>query len=458
MPTSPRVAAEEQPAVLVAGAGTERTPAYVWFFLATIVLNIFSSHWDRLHVPIGLDRLTFFAGAALLALDPWAWKGRRLLLRPIHVVMVGLLALATISAAGVGTLFNSYGLFALLDRLFVPFVMFCIAPVVFATAHRRMLLVKTLVVLGLYLGVTAVLETLKLWSLVFPSYIGDPSVGIQFGRARGPFTASEAMGMACAACFFASTLAIARLRGNWRFVATLSAGLTAGGVLLSLTRSVWVGLVLGALVIMLTTPAMRRFIPLALAGGAAAVIFAFTVVPGLQDSVSERAETSRSVYDRYNTNNAALRIVEAEPLTGVGWVKFLDVSTDWVRQADAYPITNVTIEVHNVFLGRAAELGIPGLALWVGCVVAGPVRAMFQRRYDDPELQDWRRVSTGMTAVWGVTLMLSPVPYPLPNTLTWLFAGMALMPYLSRPRKGADSQTLDGGEAAEPPLARHDGG
>ncbi len=74
-------------------------------------------------------------------------------------------------------------------------------------------------------------------------------------------------------------------------------------------------------------------------------------------------------------------------------MKFLDVSTDWVRQADGYPITNVTIEVHNVFLGRAAELGIPGLVLWTACVVAGPIRSMFQRRYDEnPELRDWRRV------------------------------------------------------------------
>ena len=410
------------------------TPAYVWCFLATIVFNIFSGHWDRLGVPLGLDRIAFAGGVLLLALDPWAWKQRRLLLRPVHVAMVALLALATLSAAGHGTLLNTYGLFALLDRLLVPFVMFCLAPLVFDRPAHRALLLKTLVLLGLYLGVTAVLETLKMWSLVFPSYIGDPSVGIQFGRARGPFAASEAMGMACAACFFAAALAATRFRGAWRLLSLVVALLSAGGVLMSLTRSVWVGLVLGALVVMITTPALRRYIPVALAGGAAAVAVALAVVPGLQASVLERAGTSRSVLDRYNTNEAALRIVEQEPLTGVGWVKFLDVSPEWVRQADTYPITNVEIEVHNVVLSRAAELGIPGAALFVACILLGPCRAVLQRRYDDAELVGWRAVSTGMTAVWGVTLMLSPVPYPLPNTLTWLLAGIALIPYVSTPQ------------------------
>ncbi|WP_432544885.1 O-antigen ligase family protein [Kineococcus sp. SYSU DK002] len=410
------------------------TPAYVWCFLATIVFNIFSSHWDRLGVPLGLDRVSFAGGVVLLALDPWAWKQRRLLLRPVHVAMVGLLALATISAAGHGTLLNSYGLFALLDRLLVPFVMFCLAPVIFARAAHRTLLLKTLVLLGLYLGVTAVLETLKLWSLVFPSYIGDPGVGIQFGRARGPFAASEAMGMACAACFFAAALAVSRFRGAWRALSVAVVVLSAGGVLMSLTRSVWVGLLLGSIVAMALTPALRRYIPVALAGGAVVVVAALAVVPGLQESVTERAGTSRSLYDRYNTNEAALRIVEQEPLTGVGWVKFLDVSSDWVRQADTYGITNVEIEVHNVVLGRAAELGIPGAALFVGCVLLGPFRAVLQRRYADPELVGWRAVSTGMTAVWAVTLMLSPVSYPLPNTLTWLLAGIALIPYVSSSR------------------------
>ncbi|WP_432508828.1 O-antigen ligase family protein [Kineococcus auxinigenes] len=415
-----------------------RPPAYVWCFLATIVFNIFSGYWDFLHVPIGLDRIAFAGGAVLLLLDPWAWSRQRLRLRPIHLAMAGLVLVAGVSAVAHGTLLSTYGMFALLDRHVVPFAMFCVAPVVFSTRARRDLLLKTLVLLGLYLGITAILETLKLWSLVWPSYIGDESVGIQFGRARGPFVASEAMGMACSACFFAAALATARFRGGWRALSALVVALAAGGALMSLTRSVWLGTVLGVLAAMVINRRLRRLIPAALVAGLVLVGILFATVPGLQASVGERAGTVRSVHDRYNTNNAALRILEQEPLTGVGWMRFLDVSQDWVRQSEGYPITNVNIEVHNVVLSRAAELGVPGAALFIACVFCGPWRAAVQRRYPPGDLSEWRGVSIGVTAVWTVTIMLSPVPYPLPNTLTWLIAGIALIPHLSIGTRGAD--------------------
>lgn len=409
-------------------------PLYLWCLLAVIVCNVFSGHWDAFGLPVGLDRLFFGLGMVLLVLDPWAWRTTTLRVRPVHVAMFALLSIAVVSAAGHSTLFSSYGLFALLDRLVVPFLLFCVAPVVFSTVTRRDLLLKTLVLLGLYLGVTALLETLKAWNLVFPSYIGDPDVGIQFGRARGPFVASEAMGMACSACAFAAAIAVTRFRGVWRLLSVLTVVLASAGVLESLTRSVWVGTVGGIVVAMLGTRRARRLLPLVLAATAVAVLVLLAFVPGLSDSADARAGTTRSVLDRANTNAAALRIVEAEPLTGVGWVKFIDVGTNWVRQADTYEITNVAIEVHNVVLGRAAELGIPGAAAFVACILLGPIRAVFQRGYpeDHPDLAAWRSLSTAVSAVWGVTIMLSPTPYPLPNTLTWMLAGIALIPHLTK--------------------------
>lgn len=420
-------------------------PAYLWCLLGVIVSNIFSGHWSAFHLPVGLDRMFFGLGMVLLILDPWAWRRTGLRLRPVHVAMFALLTIATVSAAGHSTLFNSYGLFALLDRLIVPFLLFCVAPVVFCTPARRDLLLKTLTLLGLYLGFTALMETLHVWSLVFPRYISDPGVGIQFGRARGPFVASEAMGMACSACAFAAAAGVVRFRGLWRAVSVLVVVLAAAGALESLTRSVWVGTVLGIVVAMVGSKGTRKFLPAVLAVVAVAVVALLAYVPGLSDSVDQRAGTTRSVMDRQNTNAAAVRVVEAHPLTGVGWVKFIDVSPDWVRQADDYPITNVTIEVHNVVLGRAAELGIPGAAAFVLAILLGPVRAVFQTRYSpgQPDLLAWRSISTAMTAVWLVTIMLSPTPYPLPNTLVWMLAGVALIPYLTKESTSVPDQAFD---------------
>ena len=36
-------------------------------------------------------------------------------------------------------------------------------------------------------------------------------------------------------------------------------------------------------------------------------------------------------------------------------------------------------------------------------------------------------------SAWIIAVMTSPVPYPLPNTLVWLFSGLALSEVLAHP-------------------------
>ena len=43
-------------------------------------------------------------------------------------------------------------------------------------------------------------------ALVFPRYIVDPSVGLHFGRARGPFVEAAANGLAMCICAVAAAL------------------------------------------------------------------------------------------------------------------------------------------------------------------------------------------------------------------------------------------------------------
>lgn len=434
------------------GSGPRR-PLYLWLLLATLPLNVLSgAASDALGLPVSPDRLTLAAALVLLALDPWAWRRTRLRLRPAHVAMAGCVALVTWSALSAGTLLTTSGLFALADRLVVPFLLLAVAPVVFCTAGRRDLLLQTFTLLGLYLGVTAVLEQAAP-SLVVPSLVTDPSLGIQQGRSRGPFLASEAMGLALVQCGAAAALLVARRRGAWRVTALLTAALCAAGVLLTLTRSVWLGLVVGVVVACLQEARLRRLLPGLLVAGGVAVAVALTTVPSLQAAVEARATTTRSVDDRRNVNEAALRVVAQHPLDGVGWQRFVEVSDQYVRQADDYPITNIGIEVHNVPLARAAETGIPGAALWVLAVVLGPLLAVVRRpraRAGEEDLPGWRLVLTVGAAAWGVAQLLSPVPYPFPNYVVFLVAGVVLRPYLTRPGDGAG----DGTGAAAATLGR----
>jgi putative inorganic carbon (HCO3(-)) transporter len=411
-------------------------PAYLWCFVFALPLAVFSGSWKLLGVPIGPDRILFGAGVVLLLLDPEAMRGRRL--RPLHVIVLAMVVWTVVSAAASGTLDTSYGLFALLDRLVLPFLLMLLAPMIFRTSQRRDLLLRVLVVLGLYLGATALFEQLAP-GLVLPRYIVDPSVGIQFGRARGPFVESVADGLVIVTCGFASMLAIQRFDRLWRLLAWAAVLLCAVGALLTLTRAIWVGAVLGLLAAGLAGRQWRRSLPLVIVALALGVGLLLAISPALRDAAFERAGNERSVLDRQNVNAAGLRAAEQHPLTGVGWGKWVDVGQTYVRQADSYPLTNTDIEVHNVPLARAAELGLPGAALWLAVVIAGPGLGAMRRARGD--LEGWRLVLIGAGTCWFVACMLGPVPYALPNQLVFMLAGIALGPYLLT---GDDRETWRG--------------
>ena len=400
------------------------TPAYLVCFLAWVPADMLSGNSGQLGFPISPDRLLLAAGVVLLALDARPWGAVRVRWRGVHLALALLLAFAAVSAVAVGTATESYPQFAWLDRLFIPFLFFTLAPVVFATSHSRDLLLKVFTAMALYLGLTAVFEIIGPNALVFPRYIMNPEVGIQFGRARGPLVESEADGLVIVMTAFGAALGVTRFRGVWRSVAGLATVAAAVGVLLTLTRSVWIGAVLGAFLAFLAVPRLRRWL-LPAAGAVTVVTYAVvTFVPGLDEKVFGRADAQGPVYDRLNTNAAALRIVEAHPLTGVGWLRFIDVVPQWVRQAPDYPITAINLEVHNVFLGRAAELGLVGAGLFVVCVLLGPVASVL-RRAPIGDLTGWRVVALGAFCAWVVAANSSPLSYPLPNALVWLVAGIA---------------------------------
>ena len=96
---------------------------------------------------------------------------------------------------------TSYGFFAVLDRLAIPFVVFAVAPVAFSRSEDRLLLMRTLALMGIYLGITAFFE------LFGPQSRGAPVHPGPFRRnpvrlRRGLFAESEANGLTLAVTFW----------------------------------------------------------------------------------------------------------------------------------------------------------------------------------------------------------------------------------------------------------------
>src|SRR3712207_5287361 len=168
-----------------------------WLLAGRLCLSIFSSHWSDMGVPVPVDRLVILAGCALVL---WRlWLERRtpglptIRLEPVHLLLAAAFTWALGSAIWAENLGDRLSNFALLDSFgLVPFLLFVLGPVAFYWSRQRRIFTGLLIVTGAYLGVTGLLETIGLEALVFPRYINDPSIGLHFGRARGPLVSGGA--------------------------------------------------------------------------------------------------------------------------------------------------------------------------------------------------------------------------------------------------------------------------
>ena len=175
---------------------------------------------------------------------------------------------------------------------------------------------------------------------------------------------------------------------------------------------------------MLAAPGLRRYLLPAAATAVVLVLGALALVPGLGERAAERRGDQLPVWDRLNTNAAAVDMVGARPLLGVGWDRFDEESATFFRQGADYPLTGERVGVHNVLLSRAVELGLLGALLVVAGFVFGVGRAMITR--GPPELVPWRFGLIAIAISWLVAANLGPLPYAFPNLLLWTWAGVVM--------------------------------
>jgi O-antigen ligase len=216
---------------------------------------------------------------------------------------------------------------------------------------------------GAYLAINGAFEHFALHTLVWPKYILDPNVGIQFGRTRGSFASSEGLGMALIVSFlfyaFYATC-IKRKKLYWPYPMML---VTAGVIYTTNQRSVWLsfGLCLALLAIARTEmkQVSRVFIGLVLLGFFLGVgtHFSFWASGTL---FSKRQET---VSYRQANDLTTMAMGMANPIFGVGFDNFKSEWPKYFRPIDGseIEIRDLTDGNHNTFLGLFAEIGLVGL-------------------------------------------------------------------------------------------------
>jgi O-antigen ligase len=395
-----------------------------WILTGGMLLSVFSGNWANMGVPIPLDRVAIFGGIGATIFR--SWRGRaenRIEVRNLHWLMFLLILYAVASAAWAGTLSSHSPLFALLDRLgAVPFLLFLVAPVAFRTRHQRRILAGGLLVMGAYLGLITLFEAVHLNSLVVPKYILNPAIGAHIGRGRGPFLEAGANGLALFVCGVGAALVAGWWR-DWRIrvAAGVVIALCAAGILFTLTRQTWVAAAAGGAAAMLADNRLRRWVPLATVAAVAVVAISLAAVPGLSHNVSQRTSDQSPVWDRLNSDGAALRMVEARPALGFGWGHFGPASLPYYRLASTYPLTSVST-AHNMALSNAAELGLVGVALWLAIVIGAIVVPACRRV--PAEIAPWRIGLIAVAVAWLIQSNFTPLDYAFDNYVVWLWAGI----------------------------------
>ena len=223
--------------------------------------------------------------------------------------------------------------------------------------------------------------------------------GNEYERISGlAGTANELASLLVTALLLAVGLALAnRGRPALRALCLAAAAFCLVGLFLTLSRA---GLVaLGAALVAAVFLGGRRRIGLALLAGAIGLAALGYFSFAASEQARERVTTIGSGTGRTDIWTVAWRMVDDQPVTGVGVGNFRTASIHYLLEPGAILRDEFIVDrpqvAHNAYLNVLAELGIVGAALFVGLLLAGTWAAWsaareFERR-GDPFLETCSR-------------------------------------------------------------------
>ena len=322
----------------------------------------------------------------------------------------------------------------LMEGYLLPALLYVIASRANLSERSWQRILGVLGVFGIYLAVTAFCEVGGAWGLVFPRYIADPAEGIHFGRARGPFLQSVRMGMYLLVGMGAVWLPLVH-QGRWgRNGRVLGIALTAAlgmAAVLTFTRSIWLGLLLATILLIVTTfeGIWRRG---GLLGVAAVVFLTITL------SATSIVNLDREDGPQATAESTSMRAVFAyvswlmfqdHPITGCGFGHFPHEKDNYLNNRS----TSLRLETirgyihHNTFLSILVELGVFGLILIVGTMIA--LFRDAKKLWSDEQAPYWMRQVSLLFMLFAIAfaiqMLFHEVSYsPVEFGLYFLLAGL----------------------------------
>jgi len=239
----------------------------------------------------------------------------------------------------------------------IPGIVFFIARRLEFDSAKIKELYKYFFIIGLYLSFIAFCEHFSIRQLVYPKYIMDPSVGIHWGRARGPFVQAAFLGTILSLLFITSLFYLQCVT-KWKTLIYVGLFTMFTSIYFTYTKSNWVMVFTSLLVLGIFSVKFRKFIILF-------VILLFTLYfSGALNKLSPNRslfnERQHSIDDRKNIMLAAYLMFLDKPFYGFGYGTF-------EAKNDKYFVGLKNVELrgdgegnHNLILGLLAETGLVG--------------------------------------------------------------------------------------------------
>lgn len=313
----------------------------------------------------------------------------------------------------------------------VPFAMYFVGRRALNRESAVRAVLWTILSVAGYSALVSILQFTGPTNLVWPSYIIDiPSYP---DRAVGVFNHPVANGMVLSfGLAIAMVLAGQRDEPRWRRCLAGVAAVACGwGLFLTYTRAAWLTGVVILIIGVIFAKRSRIGFGVAIGVVTAAVLVNWsTFISG--DREAGGVASAQEVDDRLNTIQTALWAAGEKPVAGWGIGRFPAVNTFHHQQwsLDVPWDRGYGIVSHGNELGILAELGVIGLALWVGVLVliARRLRDGYRSRSED-DLTGRPIVLIAIMALailftTGLTVDLRFFDYPV--VVVFLLAGIAV--------------------------------
>ncbi len=418
-------------------------------------------------LPLSIDRLFVFGLIALYFVQRFLGRYQPRKLRISDYILFAFIALISVSTFQQDFLGSRVGSAAPIWRLllgyWIPALVYWIAGQSQLSDRRLTRFYYLLAAVGVYLAITGLLEITKQWAFVFPRYIADPSLGIHYGRARGPMLSGVHYGMCVAICTFVSWTLMRRMsRPGIVIVLSLSTVFFLA-IYFSYTRSVWLGTALGIGMLAFfafdvgVRPLLLVFVLLM---AIVLSIFNSDFLLAMQRESSAEA-TRRSSMNRVVFAYVSWQMFRDRPLLGCGFGNFPVEKMNYLADRD----TELHLESirdyahHNTFLSLLTEVGAIGLTLFVALLASWVRVAILLLRTSSPE---WVRghgaLLLACLGVYVAQLAFHELSYSqLPNMSIFLMAGIAagLQPIAEAAREAAPGLRVET-RAGKPNRAHQD--